>query len=561
MYSILKNILFLLVFISMSILLTNCNLLFTSRYQKISINTNSDENEVYLDDDLVCKGKSSTIRVKKNYVTGQIIVLRKGYKPVYDVILKTKRPTQFYPLLILDIASVYGIVFSGLSVNLKCKEFENEIKIKTRSEESFIPIRKKDEKYIDISKIIIDIQDKTKDIVEIYAKHSDNLLESLKISEEEFYRNRNEIEQKLITQKQNENRGKKLEFAENELKIQANDSKISNDLVNILKQSNFIDTVNKIFNDENNTLVLEASIKKITYFLVSARWDQTYCKAKLNLTWYIKNTYDEKLDSVETIDYSGNFRMYSYMNQSIANNYKYIGDAVLNSYLNLTRNKTFSNNIKVIKDVTIKEEKLQLNMIASDIKVTNKSDAFKATVIVKSKENNKFVGHGSGFAISKDGYVLTNYHVIAGKYANKQNEISVITSTGQELPAKIVRFNKFRDVALLKIDYSFEKVFDLENKNKAEIMMDVLTIGAPKSIELGQSVTTGIISNIRNENENKYLQLGMAINGGNSGGAIFDAQGNLHGIVVSKLVGYSTEGVGFAIPSYMVAEYLNLEVK
>ena len=568
MLRMIKTFSYTLIFFAISMLLTNCNTIFLPKRQKLQINTNSDENEVYLDDDLVCKGKSSTIKLNKNEVSGQLVILRKGYKPVYEVLLRTKRPPLYYPFVVLDLASFYGLFELIPPHSPKFTSFGTDVSINTHSEEALFPIRKKDEKYLDISNIKFNIQDKTKDIVKIYTRHSENLFENFKISEDKFYTKREKKEKKLLEKKQKENRGKKIEFVENEQKIEGDDIKFSEELIKTLKQSNFIDTVHKIFSDENNTLVLEASIKKITYFFISARHAQEYCKTKLNLTWYFKNTYNEVLDSIESIDYSGNFISSLYnanLNTSTSifeeNYYKYIGDAVLNSYINLTKKKAFTKHIKLIKDLKIKEEKLQLSKIANDIKVTNKSDAFKATVIVKSKENNKFVGHGSGFAISKDGYILTNYHVIAGQYANKQNEISVITSTGQELPAKIVRFNKFRDVALLKIDYTFEKVFDLENKNKAEVMMDILTIGAPKSIELGQSVTTGIISNIRNENENKFLQLNMSINGGNSGGAIFDAQGTLHGIVVSKLVGYATEGVAFAIPSYMVAEYLNLEIK
>jgi len=561
-----KTLSYLLIFTVVSILLTNCNSILLPKHQKVTFNTNSDENEVYLDDELVCKGKPSTTQIDKKVAKGQIVVLRKGYKPFYDVILRTKRPIAFYPLLILGLPTTTIALLTDIP-NPKCKSFDRNITINTKEEESLLPIRKNDEKYIDITNIRIDIKDKSKDIVYIDSYHSDNLLKTLKLSENEYYANRVAEEKKIASLKTKQNIGKKLESSENELKIQIDETKYSDEILKTLKKTNYIDTVNKIFNDQNNTLVLEASIKKITHFIIASKWDK-YWKTKLNITWYLKNKYNEILDSIDVTDYSGNFMMDGFI--TTKNMYyfsndikidKYVGDAVLNSYINLARKKSFTDNIKLNKDFSNKEEKLQINRITNDVKVVNKSDAFKATVIVKSKENNKDIGHGSGFAISKDGYILTNYHVIAGKNANKQNEISVITATGQELIAKIVRFNKFRDVALLKIDYTFEKVFYLENQNKAEVMMDVLTIGAPKSIELGQSVSTGIISSIRDVNENKYLQLGMSINGGNSGGAIFDTNGNLHGIVVSKLVGYATEGVGFAIPSYLVADYLNLEVK
>ena len=538
-----KTFSYLLIFIVVSILLTNC-----SPYQEVTFTSNSPENEVYLDNDLVLKGKSSVVKIDTRSTFGQLTVLRKGYKPAYDVFVRKSFQNG--------------------------NSFESTIKINALTEDSKLPIKKENEKNLDFSSVKV----ASERIYIINAKHDINLMESLVKSEKEFFDEMTKEKDKLAAKKLKENKGKQLESSETTLKYNIDEPKIDNYLMKTLKETKYIDTVNKVLNNQNNNLFLDASIKKIIVFQIKNNLGDNnhlvYSKNKLDITWYLKNSYGEIIDSIETVDFSGNFLTMS-INVLYVNGFKLkdhwfnspkefeltIADALVNSFLKISKNKIFLDNIKLNKDFSIKESKLMLNKIDISNKVTNKKDAFKATVIVKSKENNKDVGHGSGFAISKDGYILTNYHVIAGKYANKQNEISVITATGQELPAKIVRYNKFRDVALLKIDYTFEKVFDLENKNKAEVMMDVLTIGAPKSIELGQSVTTGIISNIRNENENKYLQLGMSINGGNSGGAIFDTNGNLHGIVVSKLVGYATEGVGFAIPSYMVADYLNLEVK
>lgn len=543
MLSMIKTFSYLLILTIASILLTNC-----SPYQDVTFTSNSPENEVYLDNDLVLKGKSSVVKIDTRSTYGQLTILRKGYKPAYDVFIRKSFQNG--------------------------NSFESSVKINALTEDLKLPIKKENEKNIDFSDIKV-VKDR---IYIINSKHDINLMESLAKSEKEFFENIIKEKEKLEAKKLKENKGKQLESSETSIKYNIDEPKIDNYLMKTLKETKYIDTVNKVFNDQNNTIFLDASIKKIiTYNINNNLGDHNhlmYSKNKLDITWYLKNYYGEVIDSIETIDYSGNFLSMS-INVLYVNGFKIkdhffnspkeyeltIADALANSFLKISKNKKFLENIKLNNDFSIKEEKLSLNALNSSNKVNNKTEAFKATVIVKAKENNKAVGHGSGFAISKDGYILTNYHVIAGKYANKQNEISVITSSGQEITAKIVRFNKFRDVALLKIDYSFEKVFDLENKNKAEVMMDVLTIGAPKSIELGQSVTTGIISNIRNENENKYLQLNMSINGGNSGGALFDAQGNLHGIIVSKLVGYATEGVGFAIPSYMVAEYLNLEVK
>jgi serine protease Do len=68
----------------------------------------------------------------------------------------------------------------------------------------------------------------------------------------------------------------------------------------------------------------------------------------------------------------------------------------------------------------------------------------------------------------------------------------------------------------------------------------------------------GLISNERVVNNNNLLQVNININGGNSGGPLFEKNGTLQGVIQSKLIGKDTEGVGFAIPSYLVPSYLNI---
>ncbi len=186
--------------------------------------------------------------------------------------------------------------------------------------------------------------------------------------------------------------------------------------------------------------------------------------------------------------------------------------------------------------------------------VTRKGNAVDACVTVKTKD-----GHGSGFAISNDGYILTNYHVLPGAYRGKPNDPTIITSDNQEIPGKIIRYNKFRDVALIKVDKKFDYAFKCGNVKAYEKLQDVYTIGAPESLELGQSISAGILSNERNNNNNALLQLGMSVNAGNSGGPLFDENGVLDGVVCAKLIGENTEGVAFAIPSYLIQGYLNIK--
>jgi len=84
----------------------------------------------------------------------------------------------------------------------------------------------------------------------------------------------------------------------------------------------------------------------------------------------------------------------------------------------------------------------------------------------------------------------------------------------------------------------------------------VYAIGTPSDIELGQTLSKGIISGKRLFNQKQYIQTDVSINSGNSGGALIDPQGNLLGIISAKIVGVGIEGLGFAIPIKYINESL-----
>jgi S1-C subfamily serine protease len=276
--------------------------------------------------------------------------------------------------------------------------------------------------------------------------------------------------------------------------------------------------------------------------------------------WYVKDLYGQIIDSTLVTSFSGEFTtIYLKKHHSDEFEYTVIKDAIENNFIDFKNTKTFTKHAKIETGVASTDRPFGLTRPTSIVQSIK--DAGDATVIVKRK-GDKERGHGSGFAITNDGYILTNYHVIAGKQAGKPCEVSVITVTGLEIPAKVVRFNEKTDVALLKVDKQFEKCFALSSKKRYDRHDDCYTIGAPTSIELGQSVSRGLISNERETKTGKLLlQLNMNISPGNSGGAVFSNTGQLYGIVVSKLVGSYTEGVCFAIPSHLVGKYLNIGYK
>ena len=156
-------------------------------------------------------------------------------------------------------------------------------------------------------------------------------------------------------------------------------------------------------------------------------------------------------------------------------------------------------------------------------------------------------GAGSGVVITTDGYIVTNNHVIDGA-----TKISVRLKDGTSFDAELVGKDSQTDLAILKIDASGLTPAVLGSSSTLKVGDLAVAIGNPLG-ELGGTVTDGIISALDREisidGENMtLLQTSAAINPGNSGGGLFNAAGELIGIVNAKSSGTDVEGLGFAIP-------------
>ncbi len=165
---------------------------------------------------------------------------------------------------------------------------------------------------------------------------------------------------------------------------------------------------------------------------------------------------------------------------------------------------------------------------------------------------------GSGFIISADGYVVTNNHVITADGQGEVESITVTTPDGTEYPAKLIGKDAASDLAVLKISASKPFPFvKFGDSRQARVGDWVIAIGNP--FGLGGTVTQGIISAVyRNTGSgsayDRYLQTDASINRGNSGGPMFDMQGNVIGInnAIFSPTGGSV-GIGFAIPAEIAA--------
>ena len=165
----------------------------------------------------------------------------------------------------------------------------------------------------------------------------------------------------------------------------------------------------------------------------------------------------------------------------------------------------------------------------------------------------QLVGSGSGFIISEDGYVITNYHVV-----EDAERLTVGTYMGDEYEAALIGYDELNDVALLKVEATGLDAVTIGSSDELIVGDMVVAIGNPLGDELASTQTVGYISgkdrSISTDGSIiNMLQTDAAINSGNSGGPLFNMKGEVVGITSAKYSGSSTsgatiEGIGFAIP-------------
>lgn len=176
-----------------------------------------------------------------------------------------------------------------------------------------------------------------------------------------------------------------------------------------------------------------------------------------------------------------------------------------------------------------------------------------------SRANSSATAEGSGIIMSADGYILTNNHIVNSASSSSYYEVdkaSKITvylyNDDTEYEAKIIGTDEQTDLAVIKIDKTGLTAAELGNSDDVKVGEFSMAIGNPLGLQ--SSVTAGMISAVNRkvtDSDGKtytLIQTDAAINSGNSGGALVNAEGKVIGINTLKLAGTGVEGMGFAIP-------------
>jgi serine protease Do len=499
-------------FLTISLLFSSCASILNGKAQKVTIITPSDDSKVYVDGVLQGTGKTVKTKLKRNATVKQLKIEREGYKPQYEVVYQDRKS----PLYIMSWIP-FGILFypplmdSGPKSFNYAKEFDASkgmVAIQTRPEEN---------KYVYLRNTAFDVKKEDIKVTSIKHKHV----------------------------KKNKKKAKDLGKSDEDIKF---DNSIFTDAVNeVLKRHNYTDTTNTIFKSNTNTLYISAKVSKVEFGNVYSYTGMNYMRyltTKLDIEWEIFDLYNQSKHKQIMKASSGNFAM-NYKGNEEATKTS-IEDAITESFFKFLDSKDVK---KLLLKQDAKETKQDNLKLTRPALVANLEDAMEATVTIKTKD-----GHGSGCIVTSDGYIVTNFHVVSGN-----EKLTVIGKDGKEYPAKLIRKNEYSDLALLKVEGSFAKAFTLPSVKNYKVGDDIFVVGTPKSIELGQSLSKGIISGFRGYEKNNLIQTDASVNGGNSGGALVGKNGEFIGVVNAKVFGIGVEGLGFSIPAETIFKDLSIE--
>lgn len=168
-----------------------------------------------------------------------------------------------------------------------------------------------------------------------------------------------------------------------------------------------------------------------------------------------------------------------------------------------------------------------------------------SSVSILAAKDDTVISSGSGFVVNDYGYIVTNYHVVENAL-----QIVITDSLDNQFPADIVGYDADVDLALLYAEGANIKSAVLADSDKLQLGETVVAIGTPAGSGMELSVSNGIVSGVGRHLSSSsvgMIQTNAPLNPGNSGGPLFDSEGNVAGIVTSKLA-YTTDSNGEKVP-------------
>ncbi len=517
-----KAISYLLI-VSIIFMSNGCASILNGKFQKVQVYTGSSESSVYVNDVKQGSGTVVKSRMQRDFYPKQIKVERPGYKPVYAVHRQSKRS----PLKILSF-----VPFMALFI--------------------FTPLLDRFPKAFDYAKSMnleVDRKVNSKDSTQKYM-----VLKNVKfdVKKEDFTIEK--IDYKRFKKGKNSKKGDTEKYEED---IAVDNSIFSNALNAALYDAGYIDTSGVILKSKMNNTYVNASVSKMKFTQVVS-YKGSYNRSLICLAtidWEFLDKYDQVKFKKTSTAKSGEFCTYSSGGQSSNQQLNVIQsavqDAISNSFYDVLADpkaKDFLKSSDINPAIALETLNIPRGKLVTDMK----SGVEATTVILTNK------GHGSGCVVSTDGYIVTSFHVVAGV----DSTLKVAFKDGDTAVAVIVRSSELADLALLKVKKTCKYAFNVTLNPDFEVADEVFAIGTPASVELGQTVSKGIISATRKEVGGvELIQTDVSVNPGNSGGSLLKRDGTFIGVVNAKISGKGLEGLGFCTPAAQIIKELKINFK
>ncbi len=277
-------------------------------------------------------------------------------------------------------------------------------------------------------------------------------------------------------------------------------------------------------------------------------------KFDLKLEWYLNDKFNHPVDSMEVIATSQwMYAGYDYLSgssNSYAADYSAMHTLIEDAMVKLVHNPDFSLKVRDVKNKMDKEFNNQTEIVIDTpmSSVHSLDDAIQTQVTIEIDDY-----HGSGCVISSTGHILTSYKII-----QDADSISVLMMDGAKYKAEVLRKDPLSNVALIKIDttglIALKPIADANLK----LGSDLFAIGTPADKMLSQTITRGVVSGSRLENDIEFIQTDARLSAGDNGCPLVTSNGSLAGIVNEKILDRGVEGLSFAVPIETVLQRLKI---
>lgn len=462
--------------------------------------------------------KKGKLLLERNNLPQQITIKSDSLMEENYVLLQCRKSPLFYASIV-----PFGIFFVTPFMDVGPKSFDYGFWLKEPRDIPKIPKKGKDSKDVVIKNIKIDVEKEDFE-VRFYTYRS-----WVKNGRDYYYASRQQDEKLLVE-----------------------NSVFSKSLNEVLKEEGYIDTTNRVLTQSYlGNLRLSATVDSYTINRITANNPLNpngMVVVDLGIDWEVLDFYDEVVLKTSIVSTSGQFQFVNRLEDEQLRTA--INDAVKGNFGMLLAQDSIQLLLNDNSAIGKEENFANLEILNTELPNSRLSETIQSAVTIRTKK-----GFGSGFVLGENGYIITNYHVVSDS-----TDLKVVLNSQSEFKAEIVRASKIYDLALLKIDTTGLTPLSLSLERNVELASDVYAVGTPTAEDLSQTITRGIISGKRKIGDAKLLQTDASINSGNSGGPLLNKQGEVVGVVSSKVKGFGVEGVAFGIPAFEIMDRLKISL-